>query len=67
MARSYRVASWPEEQKNRRAALWMEVLQLSRSSRISRTDMVLASSVVGPFKWRQPEPEVILLVAGYEA
>ena len=45
----------------------MEVLQLSRSSRISRTDMVLASSVVGPFKWRQPEPEVILLVAGYEA
>ena len=41
------------------------VLQLCRSALISWADMVLAPSVAGLFKWRQFEPEVILLaVAG---
>jgi IS6 family transposase len=43
----------------------MEVLQLCRSGRISWTDMVLAPSVAGLFKWRQFEPEVILLAVGW--
>ena len=41
------------------------VLQLCRSSRISWADMVLAPSVAGLFKWRQFEPEVILLAVGW--
>jgi hypothetical protein len=41
-----------------------EVLQLCRSCRISWADMVLAPSVAGLFKWRQFEPEVILLAVG---
>ena len=40
------------------------MLQLCRSVRISWADMVLASSVAGLFKWRQFEPEVILLAVG---
>src|SRR5271166_2235521 len=43
----------------------MEVLQLCRSALISWADMVLASSVAGLFKWRQFEPEVILLAVGW--
>ena len=43
----------------------MEVLQLCRSGRISWADMVLAPSVAGLFKWRQFEPEVILLAVGW--
>src|SRR5208282_2097485 len=42
-----------------------EVLQLCRSGRISSTDMVLAPSVAGLFKWRQFEPQVILLAVGW--
>ena len=42
-----------------------EVLQLCGSGRISWADMVLASSVAGLFKWRQFEPEVILLAVGW--
>jgi hypothetical protein len=42
-----------------------EVLQVCRSGRISWTDMVLAPSVAGLFKWRQFEPEVILLAVGW--
>src|SRR5271166_162390 len=42
-----------------------EVLQLCRSALISWADMVLASSVAGVFKWRQFEPEVILLAVGW--
>jgi transposase, IS6 family len=42
-----------------------EVLQLCRSGRISWADMVLAPSVAGLFKWRQFEPEVILLAIGW--
>src|SRR5271166_6006952 len=42
-----------------------EVLQLCRSGRISWVDMVLAPSVAGLFKWRQFEPEVILLAVGW--
>jgi transposase-like protein len=41
------------------------VLQLCRSALISLADMVLASSVAGPFKWRQFEPEMILLAVGW--
>jgi hypothetical protein len=41
--------------------LLLEVLQLCRSGRISWAAMVLAPSVAGLFKWRQFEPEVILL------
>src|SRR5271170_2345105 len=41
------------------------VLQFWRSGRISWTDMVLAPSVAGLFKWRQFEPEVILLAIGW--
>jgi membrane protein len=47
------------------AALFLEVLQLCRSALISWADMVLASSVAGLFKWRQFEPEVILLAVGW--
>jgi hypothetical protein len=43
----------------------VEVLQVCRSSRISWTDMVLAPSVAGLFKWRQFEPEMILLAVGW--
>jgi transposase, IS6 family len=43
----------------------LEVLQLCRSGRISWADMVLAPSVAGLFKWRQFEPEVILLAVGW--
>ena len=46
-------------------ALFSEVLQLCRSGRISWTDMVLSPSVAGLFKWRQFEPEVILLAVGW--
>jgi transposase-like protein len=42
-----------------------EVLQLCRIGRISWADMVLAPSVAGLFKWRQFEPEVILLAVGW--
>jgi hypothetical protein len=42
-----------------------EVLQLCKSGRISWADMVLAPSVAGLFKWRQFEPEVILLAVGW--
>jgi hypothetical protein len=42
-----------------------EVLQLCRSALISWADMVLAPSVAGLFKWRQFEPEVILLAVGW--
>ena len=42
-----------------------EVLQLCRSALISLADMVLASSVAGLFKWRQFEPEMILLAVGW--
>src|SRR5271166_3039403 len=42
-----------------------EVLQLCRSALISWTDMVLAPSVAGLFKWRQFEPEMILLAVGW--
>ena len=44
---------------------WTVVLQLCRSGRISWADMVLAPSVAGLFKWRQFEPEVILLAVGW--
>src|SRR5271166_1788913 len=47
------------------ASLFREVLQLCRSALISWADMVLASSVAGLFKWRQFEPEVILLAVGW--
>ena len=43
----------------------MEVLQLCRSALISWVDMVLAPSVAGLFKWRQFEPEMILLAVGW--
>ena len=43
----------------------MEVLQLCRSALISFADMVLAPSVAGLFKWRQFEPEMILLAVGW--
>ena len=43
----------------------LEVLQLCRSGRISWAAMVLAPSVAGLFKWRQFEPEVILLAVGW--
>jgi len=42
-----------------------DLLQLCRSGRISWADMVLAPSVAGLFKWRQFEPEVILLAIGW--
>ena len=42
-----------------------EVLQLFRSALISWADMVLAPSVAGLFKWRQFEPEMILLAVGW--
>ena len=42
-----------------------EVLQLCRNGRISWADMVLAPAVAGLFKWRQFEPEVILLAVGW--
>src|SRR6202521_352933 len=45
--------------------LHQEVLQLCRSALISLADMVLASSVAGLFKWRQFEPEIILLAVGW--
>jgi transposase, IS6 family len=45
-------------------ALW-EVLQLCWSALINWADMVLAPSVAGLFKWRQFEPEVILLAVGW--
>ena len=41
------------------------MLQLCRSGRISWADMVLAPSIAGLFKWRQFEPEVILLAVGW--
>ena len=41
------------------------MLQLCRSALISLADMVLASSVAGLFKWRQFEPEMILLAVGW--
>jgi transposase, IS6 family len=41
------------------------VLQLCRSALISWADMVLAPSVAGLFKWRQFEPEMILLAVGW--
>ena len=41
------------------------MLQLWRGGRISWADMVLAPSVAGLFKWRQFEPEVILLAVGW--
>src|SRR5262245_8656424 len=44
--------------------IW-EVLQLCRSALISWDDMVLAPSVACLFKWRQFEPEVILLAVGW--
>ena len=40
-------------------------MQLCRGGRISWADMVLAPSVAGLFKWRQFEPEVILLAVGW--
>ena len=43
----------------------LEVLQLCRSALISWADMVLAPSVAGLFKWRQFEPEIILLAVGW--
>jgi transposase, IS6 family len=43
----------------------LEVLQLCRSALISWADMVLAPSVAGLFKWRQFEPEMILLAVGW--
>jgi hypothetical protein len=46
------------------AVLW-EVLQLCRNALISLADMVLAPSVAGLFKWRQFEPEMILLAVGW--
>jgi transposase, IS6 family len=42
-----------------------EVLQLCRSALISWADMLLAPSVAGLFKWRQFEPEMILLAVGW--
>ena len=42
-----------------------EVLQLCWSGRISWAAMVLAPLVAGLFKWRQFEPEVILLAVGW--
>ena len=42
-----------------------EVLQLCRSALISWADMVLEPSVAGLFKWRQFEPEMILLAVGW--
>jgi len=39
--------------------------QLCRSALISWADMVLAPSVAGLFKWRQFEPEMILLAVGW--
>jgi transposase-like protein len=46
-------------------AISSEVLQFCRSALISLADMVLASSVAGLFKWRQFEPEMILLAVGW--
>ena len=43
----------------------LEVLQLCRSALISWPDMVLEPSVAGLFKWRQFEPEMILLAVGW--
>ena len=53
--------SWP----SRCNSAFMEVLQLCRSALISLADMVLAPSVAGLFKWRQFEPEMILLAVGW--
>src|SRR6201994_701347 len=44
---------------------WLEVLQLWRGDLISWADMVLAPSAAGLFKWRQFEPEMILLAVGW--
>ena len=41
------------------------VLQLCLSGRIGWADMVLAPAVAGLFKWRQFEPEAILLAVGW--
>ena len=46
------------------AAFLLEVLQLRRSRRIRWADMLLAPSISGLCKWRQFEPEVILLAVG---
>ena len=43
----------------------LEVLQHCRSALISWADMVLAPSNAGLFKWRQFEPEMILLAVGW--
>ena len=41
------------------------MLQLWRGDLISWADMVLAPSAAGLFKWRQFEPEMILLAVGW--
>src|SRR5258705_8576761 len=48
-----------------RMVVLVDVLQLCRSALISWADRVLAPSVAGLFKWRQFEPEVILLAVGW--
>ena len=45
-------------------AFLLEVLQLCRSSRIRWANMLLAPSISVLCKWRQFEPEVILLAVG---
>src|SRR5258708_27043349 len=55
-----------EEQSGKSASLAaMAVLQLCRSALTILADMVLAPSVAGLFKWRQFEPEMILLAVGW--
>jgi hypothetical protein len=52
--------------KSSRASLW-EVLQLCRPAVIGWLELLLDSSVCGLFKWRQFEPEVILLAIAWYA
>jgi hypothetical protein len=46
-------------------AICREVLQLCRPAVIGWLDVLLDSSVCGLFKWRQFEPQVILLAIGW--
>ncbi|HWX76505.1 MAG TPA: hypothetical protein VNY32_03460, partial [Candidatus Acidoferrales bacterium] len=45
--------------------LWKEVLQLCSYPVVGCRMLLLASSVCGLFKWRQFEPEVILMAVGW--
>jgi transposase, IS6 family len=57
MAKVKQLQTWTAE--------FAEVLQLCRTDLINWAAMVLESSVAGLFKWRQFEPEMILLAVGW--